>query len=194
MIEMIPAGMTEPSAHLVLRFDNPTAQHALTLNLTGIALGENIETSRSFPVNLAGGKANIKADGLFSADALGIPFSIVIHNLKANVEEGQSLMGMDAATATEVLSSMEVLEIDGALEGSLLSPRVRIDYDKLTANMKSALMAAGKKELANRANAEMDKATEELKGQAGEEVNKLLGGEEGESTEDKAKNALKKLF
>jgi hypothetical protein len=89
---------------------------------------------------------------------------------------------------------MEVLEIDGALEGSLLSPRVRIDYDKLTSNMKSALIAAGKKELANRANAEMDKAKEELMGQAGEEINKLLGGEEGESTEDKAKNALKKLF
>jgi hypothetical protein len=194
MIEMIPAGMTEPSAHLVLRFDNPAEQHALTLNISGIPLGEHIETSESFPVDLAGGKADIKADGLFSADTLGIPFSIVVRNLKANVEEGKRLLGMDSATATEVLSSMEVLEIDGALEGSILAPRVRIDYDKLTANMKSALMAAGKKELADRANAEMDKAKEELMDQAGEEIDKLLGGEEGESAEDKARNALKKLF
>ena len=194
MAEMTPAGMTAPSARLVLRFDNPDAQHAITLNLADIALGENIETSSSFPINLAGGKADINADGLFSVDGLGIPFSIIVHNLKANVEEGQSIMGMDSATATEVLSSMELLEIDGALEGSLLSPRVRIDYDKLTANMKSALMAAGKKELANRANAEMDKAQEALTDQAGEEINKLLGGEEGESTEDKAKSALQKLF
>lgn len=103
-------------------------------------------------------------------------------------------MGMDSATATEVLSSMEQLEIDGSLAGTLLTPRVKIDYDKLTANMKNALVAAGKKELANRANAEMDKATEELKEQAGEEINQLLGGEEGESTQDKAKSTLKKLF
>jgi hypothetical protein len=194
MAEMTPVGATEPSAQLVLRFDNPGAQHAVTLNLADIALGETLETSSSFPVDLTDGKADIKADGPFSIDALGIPFSIVVHNLKAHVEEGQSFMGMDSATATEVLSSMEMLEIDGTLEGSLLSPRVRIDYDKLTANMKSALMAAGKKELANRANAEMDKAKEELANQAGEEINKLLGGEEGESTEDKAKSALKKLF
>ena len=194
MFEMTPVGAIDPSAQLVLRFDDPEAQHAVTLNLADIALGENIETSSSFPVDLAGGKADIKADGLFSIDALGIPFSIVARNLKANVEEGQTVMGMDSATATEVLSSMEVLEIDGALEGSLLAPRVRIDYDTLTANMKSALIAAGKKELANRANAEMDKAKEKLMGQAGEEINKLLGGEEGESTQDKAKNALKKLF
>ena len=194
MVEMTPVGGTDPSAKLVLRFDNPDAQHAITLNLADIALGENIETSSSFPVDFTGGKADMKADGLFSTEALGIPFSIVVHNLKAHVEEGQTLMGMDAATATEVLSSMETLEIDGTLVGSLLAPRVRIDYDKLTANMKSALMAAGKKELANRANAEMDKATEQLKGQAGEEINKLLGGPEGESTGDKAKGALKKLF
>lgn len=194
MAQMTPVGATDPSARLVLRFDNPDAQHAMTLNLADIPLGENIETSSSFPVDLTDGKADISADGLFSSDALGIPFSIVVHNLKAQVEDGQSLMGMDAATATEVLSSLEILEIDGTLEGSLLAPRVRIDYDKLTANMKSALMAAGKKELANRANAEMDKAKEELKGQAGEEINQLLGGEEGESTEDKAKSALKKLF
>jgi uncharacterized protein (TIGR03546 family) len=194
MVEMTPAGMTNPSAKLFLRFDNPDAQHAITFNLADIALGENIETSSSFPVDISGGQADIKADGLFSSDALGIPFSIVVHNLKANVEEGQSIMGMDSATATEVLSSMELLEIDGSLEGSLLAPRVRIDYDKLTANIKSALMASGKKALANRADAEMDKAKEELKGQAGEEINKLLGGKEGESTEDKAKSALKKLF
>lgn len=194
IMEMTAVGATTPSAKLVLRFDNPAASHAITLNLTDIAIGENIETSSSFPVNINDGMADIKADGQFSTEELGIPFSIVIHNLKADVEEGQSIMGMDSATATEVLSSMEQLEIDGSLAGTLLTPRVKIDYDKLTANMKNALVAAGKKELANRANAEMDKATEELKEQAGEEINQLLGGEEGESTQDKAKSTLKKLF
>ena len=40
----------------------------------------------------------------------------------------------------------------------------------------------------------MDKAKEEVKKQAGEQINKVLGGKEGESTTDKAKDALKKLF
>jgi hypothetical protein len=89
---------------------------------------------------------------------------------------------------------MEVLEIDGALEGSLPAPRVSIDYEKLTANVKSALVAAGKKELANRADAEMDKAKEKLMNQAGKEIDQLLESEEGESTEEKAMDALKSLF
>jgi len=194
ILEMAPADAIVPTAKLVLRFDNPSASHALTLNLNDIPIGEAFETSPSFPLNIKDGLADIKADGLFSADVLSIPFAITVHNLEAEAEEGQSVMGMDAATATEVFSSMETLEIDGSLGGTLLTPRVSIDYDKLTANMKDALLAAGKKELANRANAEMDKAKEELKSQAGEEINKLLGGEEGESTQDKAKSALKKLF
>ncbi len=195
IMEMAPAGAIAPTAKLVLRFDNPSASHAITLNLADIPLGATIETSPSFPLNINEGLADIKADGHFSADDLSVPFAITLHHLEAEVEEGQSIMGMDSATATEVFSSMETLEIDGSLGGTLLTPRVRIDYDKLTANMKNALVAAGKKELASRANAEMDKAKEELKDKAGEEINKLLGGgEEGESTEDKAKNALKKLF
>ena len=103
-------------------------------------------------------------------------------------------MGMDSETATEVFSSIENLEIEGALGGSLTSPRIDIDYDKLTANMKEALVAAGKKTLSKRANKEMDKAKDELMKQGGEELDKLLGGEEGDSTEEKAKGLLKKLF
>jgi len=197
IMEMAPAEAAVPTAKLVLRFDNPSASHALTLNLNDIPIGEKIETSPSFPLNIENGLADIKADGTFSTDALSIPFALTVHHLEANVDEGQSILGMDSATATEVFNSIDILEIDGSLDGTLLTPRVRIDYDKLTDNMKDALVAAGKKELANRANAEMDKAKEELKNQAGEEINKLLGGEEGEegeSTQDKAKNALKKLF
>ncbi len=189
-LAMTPVGGSNPSAKIVLRFDDPAALHELTVNLAGIALGDTLETSDSFPVNINGGKVDIKANGTFSADELALPFTLLVRNLKAGVEDGQTIMGMDSKTATEVLSSMKKLEIDGSLGGSLLSPRVNIDYEKLTANMKKALVAAGKKELSDRANKEIDKA----KKQAGEELGKLLGGEEGDSTEDKAKGLLKKLF
>jgi uncharacterized protein (TIGR03546 family) len=198
---MTPAGISEPTAKIVLRFDDPSALNELAINLSGIAIGEGVETSESFPLSVNDGKADLKTSGTFTADQLNLPFSIVIHDLKGDVEEGKTVMGMDSATATEVFNSMALIEIDGSLDGSLLSPRVNIDFDKLTANMKNALVAAGKKELANRANKEVDKAKTEAKKQAGEQLNKLLGGddktedgEEAESTEDKAKGLLKGLF
>ncbi len=193
-ITLTPSEAREPSVDIVLRFDDPTALHAISVNLAGIPIGDALETSDSFPVEVTEGKVDVKLDGNFSADSIKIPFSLLVHNLKANVEEGEEVMGMDSLTASEVLSSMEQFEIDGSLGGSLVSPRISIDYGKLTANMKDALVAAGKKELSNRANAEMDKAKEELKKQAGAEINKALGGEEGGSVQDKAKDAFKKLF
>lgn len=191
---LTPVDSVIPMAKLVLRFDKPDAQHALSLNLEEIAMGDAIETSDSFPVDINDGTADFKADGTFSTDALLIPFTVTVHNLKADVEPGQTLMGMDAATATEVLNSISQLVIDGSLEGSLIAPRVKIDYDKLTANMKEALIAAGKKELSNRANAEMEKAKDELKNQAAEELENVMQSEEAEEVKSQAKDALKKLF
>ena len=194
LLSMKPVDGTKPTAKLVLRFDDPDAQHALTANLEGIAMGDAVETSDSFPVDINDGKADIKADGTFSAAAIQIPFTVTVHDLRANVEKGQTVMGMDAETATEVFNSIERLVIDGSLEGSLSSPRVKVDYDKLSANMKEALVAAGKKELSKRANAEMDKAKDELKEQAGEELDKAMQSEEAEEVKSKAGDALKKLF
>ncbi len=194
ILSMKPAASNKPTGKLVLRFDSPDAQHALSMNFKGVPLGDAVETSDSFPVKIKDGKADIRADGNFSIDKLQIPFTVTVHDLKADVEEGQTVMGMDSETATEVFSSIEQLDIDGTLAGSLDSPRVKIDYDKLTANIKNALVAAGKKELANRASAELDKAKEQAKEQATEELDKALQSEEAEEVKSKAKDALKKLF
>ncbi len=194
ILTLTPADGTDPTAKLVLHLEDPAAMHELTVNLNSLAIGGAVETSDSFPLNIHDGKADIHASGTFSADQLDLPFTIVVHDLKADVEEGQTVMGMDSETATEVFSSIEQLEVEGALGGSLTSPRIDIDYDKLTANMKEALVDAGKKALSKRADKEMDKAKDELMKQGGKELDKLLGGEEGDSTEEKAKGLLKKLF
>jgi len=194
ILSMKPADRTQPTVKFVLRFDNPAARHALSANLEGIAMGDTVETSDSFPVDINDGKVDIKADGTFSTAALQIPFTVTVHDLKASVEEGRTVMGMDAETATEVFNSIEQLEIEGVLMGALDSPRVKIDYDKLTANMKEALVDAGKKELSKRANAEMDKAKDEAKAKAGEELDKAMQSEEAEEVKSKATDALKKLF
>ncbi len=180
----------KPIIKTILHFENPAMKHELAIHLKNIAIGDTVETSGTLPLDIKDGKADLDLEGTFTADALGLPFTLAVHGLKADVEEGQTVMGMDAETATEVFSSMETLEIDGTLGGALLSPRVKIDYDKLAAEMKEALVSAGKKALSKRADKEMDKA----KKQAGEELDKLLGGEKGGSAEKKAKGMLKKLF
>ncbi len=194
ILTLTPVGGTEPTAKFVLHLEDPAAMHELTANIQNLAIGDSVETSDSFPLDINDGMVDIHASGTFSADRLDLPFTVVVHDLKADVEEGQTVMGMDSETATEVFSSIENLEIEGALGGSLTSPRIDIDYDKLTANMKEALVAAGKKALSKRADKEMDKAKDELMKQGGKELDKLLGGEEGDSTEEKAKGLLKKLF
>ncbi len=194
IFSMKPEGAEDPAAKLFLRFENSDAQHALSMNLKDILLDGAVEPGESFPVDISQGRADFKADGNFSADALDVPFTILVHDLKANVEEGQIVMGMDSETATEVFSSMDQLEIDGVLTGALDSPRVKIDYDKLATNIKNALVAAGKKELSKRANAEMDKAKAELKKQATEELDKLMESDEAKEAKEKAADTLKKLF
>lgn len=195
----------EPTAQVVLRFDDPTENHALTIHLKDLPVGQEIETSDSFPMDFQDGMTDLNVDGTFYADDLNLAFSLLVHDLKARVEEGESILGMDSATATEVFSSMEELEIDGTLQGPLLAPRVRVDYEKLTANIRDSLIAAGKRELSNRANAAMDEvknevkervdeevqqAREALEEQAGEEINKLLDSEEGDALKEQARGLL----
>lgn len=194
IIDITPEGATTPEAKLVLRFDDPEARHGLSADIRDINLGGMVETSDSFPIDIREGTADIRTDGTFSTDALQLPFVITVHDLKANVEEGETVMGMDAETATEIFSSIQQLDIEGVLSGALESPRVEIDYDKLSANIKEALVAAGKKELAKRANAEMDKAKAELEKKAGEELDKALESDEAKELKNKASDSLKKLF
>ncbi len=192
-LELMPAAGGDPSLHVVLRFDDPSAPHSIEFNLPGISIGDAIETSDSFPMDVQNGLADVSGGGHFSVDQLSIPFSIKVTNLKANVAEGKEILGMDSRTATEVFSSMEHLDLDGTFGGSLTAPSVTIDHEKLTANIKDALIAAGKKELADRANAEIDKAKEKITEQVGEEINKLFENEDAASAVDKAKNTLRNL-
>ena len=191
---LTPAGGGAPLVKIVLRYDRPDAANALTANIENIALGSGIDTSDSFPVNIQGGRADLQADGTFTTAALAIPFSVRVHDLQAEVKPGQQVLGMDAETAREVMDSLEQLDVEGSVTGPLALPRLEIDYEKLSAEIREALVAAGKKELSRRANEEMDKARDELEAKAGEELDKAIQSEEAEEIKSKAGDALKKLF
>ena len=160
-------------AAIELHFENADTPHTLQIHLNDIALSEKLETSDSFPITLKDGRVDISTDGTFSLDGVELPFSLQLNGLQARVDEGEEVLGMDAKTATEVFSSIEKLQITGTLLGPLYAPRVQIDHEQLMVDIKTALIAAGKNQLANRAGAEMDKYTGELQEKVNEQVDDL---------------------
>jgi uncharacterized protein (TIGR03546 family) len=160
---MMPVGSTEPAAKIVLRFDDPTAAHQLVANMKNISIGDAIKTGDTLKIE--DGNADISASGTFSTDAIDIPFTLLIRDLK---------------TDNEVLNNLKQLELPGKLYGTLLSPRVKVD---LSDNLKNAVVGAAK-----------EKAKEEAKKAATKELDKAMESEEAEELKDKASDALKKLF
>jgi len=160
---MTPAGSSEPTAKIVLRFDDPAAQHQIVANVKNLAIGDAIKTGDN--VKVEDGKADITANGTFSADALDIPFTLQVRELKTN---------------NEMLNNLKQLELPGKLYGSLLSPRVKVELDD---NLKGAVVDAAK-----------EKAKDEAKKAAEKEMNKALESDEAKEIKDKASDALKKLF
>ncbi len=160
---MTPVGGTEPTAKLVLRFDDPAAPHEMAANLKGISIGDSIKAGDSLKIE--DGKADISANGTFSVEALDIPFTILVRDLK---------------TDNEMLNNLKQLELPGTLYGTLLSPRVKVDIGD---NLKDAVVGAAKEQV-----------KEEAKKAAQKEIDKALESDEAKELKGKASDALKKLF
>ena len=162
----------QPTLHLVLHFEDPEKPHQLAINMPNISLSE-IETSASFPVELKGGKVDFATKGTFSADQLTLPFALHIRDLKVVSKGGKPVLGLDAKSAEKVLNSMATLDLDGKINGSLLSPKIWVNVDKLTKTFREAAVEAGKKELSNRGKKEANKL---LKTKDGKKAQKYLKG------------------
>lgn len=185
-----PGADLAPLARLALRFDNPAAPHELAINMTGVKI-DGIDTGDDIPVIIREADMDATVDGTFVSEKLDLPYSLRLHGLSVELKEGETIKGLDRATAQQVLSALDQIHVKGAISGSLSKPTVTVDYKQLMDDLNNSLVAAGKKELMNKANAEMDKAKSELKDKAGSELNKLL---KDEDTEKKTKGLLKKLL
>lgn len=160
---MTPVSGTEPTARIVLRFDDPTAAHEITANVKGVSIGDSINAGDSLKIE--DGKVDISANGTFSTEAIHIPFTLLVRDLK---------------TDNEILNNLKQLKLPGTLYGSLLSPRVKVE---LGDNLKGAAVDAVK-----------EKAKAEAKKAAKKEMNKALESDEAKELKGKASDALKKLF
>ena len=160
---MTPEGSTEPTAKIVLRFDDPAAAHQLTANVKDVSISDSIKTGDSLKIE--DGKADLSITGTFSADALDLPFTVLVRDLK---------------TDNKTLNALKKIELPGKLYGSLLSPRVKVDFGD---NLKNVVVGAAK-----------EKAKEEAKKAAEKELNKALESDEAKELKGKASDMLKKLF
>ncbi|MDF7822965.1 DUF2062 domain-containing protein [Pontiellaceae bacterium B12227] len=160
---MTPQGAMEPAAKITLRFDDSTAAHRIFANLKEVDLGKAIKSGDKLKVEE--GKADIKADGSFSTDALEVPFTLTVRELKTN---------------NDIINNLKNLEVPGKLYGSLTSPRIKVELDD---NLKDAAIDAAK-----------EKAKEEAKKEAEKQLNKALESDEAKELKEKASKSLKKFF
>ncbi len=163
ILVLTPAEGTDPTAKLVLRFDDPAAQHELTMNMKNIEIGDAIKASENLKIE--SGKVDLSAHGTFSADTLDIPFSLLVRDLK---------------TDNEMLNHLQSLEVPGKLYGALVSPRIKVE---LSDHLKSAVVDAAKEKAKDEAkkvaNKELDKAlqseeAQEAKAKAKDAFKKLF--------------------
>jgi len=175
------------TAKATFHFESPDAQHELTLAIPGIAVGDAVKLTDAVPVSVENANADLNAEGTFSAEALDLSITIHLTDLQVGKSGTSGALGMDADATREIFSQFDELTIRATLTGTPENPRVRVEGDKILADMRDSLVAAGKKELAQRAGKELDKALgDALSGQDKDKAGGLLDGVFKQKTDEEA--------
>jgi uncharacterized protein (TIGR03546 family) len=159
---MTPQGDTEPTAKVVLRFDDYTAMHEVAANMKGVDVSDSFNTEN---LTVKKAVADITADGRFSVDSLDLPFTLLVSDLE---------------TDNETVNALKKLELPGKLYGSLASPRIKVELnDQLKDAVVDAAKEKAKEEAQKEAEKQMNKALEsdeaqDLKNKASEGLKKLF--------------------
>ena len=167
---------------LRLDYSRPAGEHHLTLHSPPLPLDEAFQLSNSSGMNLSGGTAKLDIDdGVFTNSQFAkFPFSLALKDLKINSREGKGVLGLDAETSREALKHLSQINIAGLLTGRLATPRLKLDEKALLSAFKDTLVAAGKAELARRADEQIgkltDQLTEKVGGQLGGTIKDATGG------------------
>ncbi|QBG48512.1 DUF2062 domain-containing protein [Verrucomicrobia bacterium S94] len=156
MLRLVPEDGSEPMAEVTLHFEAPNLMHTLMAHVKNIDIADVVKTGDK--LNIEEGKADLSLNGEFSAANLDLPFSLTVHDLK---------------TDNDILNSLGKLEIPGKLYGSLLLPRVKVEFDE---NLKEAAVDAAK-----------EKAKAEVKKEAEKQLNKALESDGAKEFKDKLK-------
>ncbi len=181
MIFDVKAESVERSlVNLKLMLNEPSAKNLLDVFLPDVDLDAESLSDKA-PLMLKGGKALIEGVGNFDADALFLPIRVSVQDLQAAVRGDEKVLGFEAGVANRIFESLKTLEFEAVLEGSLLAPKLKVDTEKLLANLQKTLLAQGEAELARLAGEQVAK----VRALADEQIDKAKG-----QLEDAAKKAL----
>jgi len=169
----------KPTVQIILHFENPKKAHEVAIYMPDISL-KKIKTSKSIPVNLKEGKATFTTKGTFTAQKLSLPFTFYIQNLKTQIKDGKSLFGLNAPSAEKILNSLNTINLNGKITGSLRSPKIQVNIDNLMHRIQNAAITSAKKELSKQGKKELSK-------QSKKQIDKFLKTKDGK----KAKKYLK---
>jgi len=159
-------------ADVQFNFAQASAPHSIKLFAPALPIGDALKLSDNSPIDVSGGSIAATLEGTFSADQLNLPLVLVVKDLQAN--STGKVLGLDPGTANEIFKNVTNFAVSGLVHGPATSPRIAIDERKLLANLKESLLAAGKAELANRANAELVKLQGKLEETIGKEAREKL--------------------
>jgi len=99
--------------------------------------------SETNPIGFAGGTASGSFNGTVSAEMIDIDIAVNLENLQA-ASTGKGMLGMDAATSSEVLGVLKNLKTTLRLIGPPTDPRIVFDVKGLEKEFTRALVEAGR--------------------------------------------------
>jgi hypothetical protein len=157
-----PRGMSEPMVIHIESKENPSSLKVTSHYRPGGGSAsvegafENIDLAKlqnslksSNTVVLRGGTASAKLSGTMTREVMDIAVAVNVKDLKADASGG--VAGMDPQVTSEAMKVLNSLETTLRIAGPTTNPRLVIDSTALGKSMQTALVQAGKDELARRA-------------------------------------------
>ncbi len=163
-------------ADLLLDCTGPAGEHRLSLHTPPLPLAEAFKLSDKSGIDVSQGTARVDIDnGAFtSRQYTSFPFRVTVKDLKAAAKEGKGVLGLDPKASEEAMKYLTQINFAGTLTGPIAAPRLKLDEKGMLTALKDTLVAAGKAELARRADEQIKKLTSELTGKVGGEVGKTV--------------------
>jgi len=139
---------------LTFHFGRPEQKHGLRLVIP------NVKITDKFPVAVRDGTVTFQAEGTFTDSALDMPFTIALKGSQTQPQVGKGLFGLDPETSAEILKSLEAVNLYGAVQGDLESPRLTFDTKRTLDEIAASLKKGGLEKLAGLARRQAQKQIE----------------------------------
>ncbi len=151
-------GKVKQTGLLTLDFTTLDAMHEIKIDAPNVRLGDMAEFSNKVPLSFSDALVDlVGAGGKFNADTMHLVLPIKLRNVKVSTRKDEPFLGMNPATAKEILDKLTTWDMIIGLDGAIAGPTVSVDDRQLLARLKKAMKEAGQEALASMANDQLQK-------------------------------------